>query len=127
MASQTSTFRIEGLSDLLRATDNAGKDVKKFVRDGLRKAAVPIRDEARARLTPTDVRSAAKIGISVRKVGTVTVEQRLNKSSDVAGRRANYASWQMRHAFLPALDSKGDEAVRMIEEHMDRILRDWGS
>jgi len=103
-----------------------GKDVKKMMRDELRQAAVPVRNEASRLFAPYDARSAARYGISVRKVGTVTVEQRLRKSGNAPARRPNFGSLQMERALLPGLANKGDEAVEHLDDALGRIVTRWG-
>jgi len=126
MAASAGTIRVEGLRQLLRATDQAGKETKKLVRDELRKAAEPVRAEAARLFAPVDGRSAARYGISVRKVGTVSVEQRLRKSPNVSARRRNFGPMQMRRALEPALESKSDDVVRALDDALGRLAGDWG-
>lgn len=118
------TIRVEGLRSLLRATDKAEKQTKKLVRDELRRAAEPVRDEARRLLAPVDSRSASRIGISVRKVGLVSVEQRLRRTT---GKHPQFGSLQMRKAFVPALGSRSDVVVGRLEEALDRLADEWGT
>lgn len=119
----TKTVRVEGLAQLLRATDAAGKETKKLVRDELRKAAVPVRDEAARKFEEFSPRSASRYGISVRKVGTVSVEQRLRRTT---GARPDFGSLQMRKALVPALDDKSDEVLDALDEALDRLADRWG-
>lgn len=100
-----------------------GKDTKRLVRGKLREAAEPIRREASARFLKYHPRSAAKYGISVRKVGTVSVEQRLRKSADVGRRRSNFGGLQMRKALIPALGSNADQVERKVEEAVSLACR----
>ena len=123
MASGT-TVRVEGLRQLLRATDAADKETKKFVRTELRKVAEPVRDEAQSLFQDVSAKSAARYGISVRKVGTVSVEQRLRRTT---GKRPDFGSLQMRTALGPALDSKADEVVEKFDEALERIGNRWGA
>lgn len=116
------TVRVKGLRSLLRATDAAGKDTKKLVRDELRKAAEPVRAEATRLFAPVDARSAAKYGISVRRVGTVAVEQRLRRTT---GQHPEFGSLQMRRALLPALETKQDEVVAHLEDALERLAQRW--
>lgn len=119
----TETVRVEGLRELLRATDKASKETKKLVRGELRKAALPVLTDARARLAPIDTRSASKLGISVRKVGTVTVEQRLRRTT---GLRPDFGRLQMGRALIPALEDNADRVVEHLGETLDRLTEEWG-
>lgn len=116
------TVRVKGLRSLLRATDAAGKETKRLVRDELRKTAEPVRDEARRLFSPIDAGSAASYGISVRKVGTVSVEQRKRRTT---GQHPEFGALQMREALLPALASKGDEVVAELDAALERLARKW--
>lgn len=106
----------------MRATDAAGKETKRLVRDELRKAAEPVREEAARRFAPIDVRSAARYGISVRRVGTVAVEQRLRRTT---GHHPEFGALQMRRALLPALESNEDKVVAHLDEALERLARKW--
>lgn len=124
MAANTGgTVRVEGLRQLLRATDAADKATKKLVRSELRKVAVPVRDEARRLFASTDSKSASRFGISVRKVGTVSVEQRLRRTS---GLRPDFGRLQMRKALVPALEGKADEVIVLFDKALERLSDDWG-
>lgn len=114
--------RVRGLRSLLRATDAAGKDTKRLVRDELRKAAEPVRAEAAARFAPYDARSATRYGISVRRVGTVAVEQRLRRTT---GQHPEFGALQMRKALVPALESNEDKVVDALDEALERLFREW--
>lgn len=117
-----STVRVKGLRSLLRATDAAGKDTKKLVRDELRRAAEPVRRDAAVRFARYDPRSASRYGVSVRRVGTVSVEQRLRRTT---GQHPEFGALQMRAALVPALEAKQDEVVGHLEEALERLARRW--
>ena len=109
-------YRVVGLQGLLRATDAMGKDTKRLVRQKLREAAEPVRQDASERFVKYHPKSAAKYGITVRRVGTVTVEQRLRKSADTARRRRNFGPLQMQKALLPALADNSELVERKVGE-----------
>lgn len=117
------TIHVEGLRGLLRATDQAGKDTKKLVRSEIRKVAEPVRDEARNLFDEYSSKSASRYGISVRKVGTVSVEQRLRRTT---GQRPDFGRLQMRKALVPALNEKADEVVEKFDELLNRLGDNWG-
>lgn len=116
------TVRVKGLRELLRATDAADKDTKRMVRDGLRKAAEPVRARAAELFASTDALSASKYGVSVRRTGTVTVEQRLRRTT---GLHPEFGELQMRRALLPALEQKTDEVMVELEREMERWADRW--
>ena len=116
----TYSTKVKGLREFLAAADAAeDRATKKLVRDELRRAAEPVREMAQdllGRLTPepTDTR----YGISVRRVGTVTVERRRRKTT---GQRPDWGSIQMREALEPALETEQGEVISRLEEAVDRI------
>ena len=113
---------VRGLSAMLRATDAAGRETKKLARDEVRKAAEPIRDEARRLFMGVHPKSALRYGVSVRKVGTVAIEQRLRRTT---GKRPDFGGLQMKRALVPALDNKGDEATERLDDALERICDHW--
>lgn len=113
-------MRVIGLRELLTVTDAAGYATKKLVRDELRKAALPVKEEAQRLFTPYSELSASRYGISVRRVGTVTVEQRIRMTEgEERGRR--WGALQMAKALYPAAESKETEVVSTLEAAVDRL------
>ncbi len=112
------TLRVEGLGGLVKAADAAGKETKKQVRDRLRKVAEPVLSDARTKLARYDERSASRLGVSVRRTGTVAVEQRLRRTT---GARPQFGALQMTEALLPALDDNADRIEREFEHALDDI------
>lgn len=112
------TLRVKGLSGLIKAADAAGKETKKQVRDRLRQVAEPVRADAASKLSRYDARSASRLGISVRRVGTVAVEQRLRRTT---GAHPQFGALQMAEALMPALDENADMIEREFEEALDDI------
>lgn len=105
---------------MVRAADAAGKETKKLVRDRLRQMAQPVLQESRMRLSRYDVRSASRLGVSVRRSGTVSVEQRLRTST---GQHAQFGSLQMQRVLIPSLASNMDNIMREFEDAVDDIVR----
>lgn len=108
---------VKGLSGMIKAADAAGKETGKLVRDRLREMAEPVLADARSRLSRYDARSASRLGISVRRVGTVAVEQRLRRTT---GAHPQFGALQMQKALIPALD----ENTRGIELEFNNALDD---
>lgn len=111
---------VTGVRELVRAADAAGKETKKAVRDRLRQMAQPILQEARARLSVYDARSAARLGVSVRRTGTVSVEQRQRTTT---GQHPQFGSLQMKRVLLPALASNQENVMREFEAAVDDIVK----
>jgi hypothetical protein len=112
------TVRIHGLKEFLRATDNAGKATKKLVRDRLREVAKPVLEDARRGLSRYDARSASRLGISVRKAGTVSVEQRLRRTT---GAHPQFGALQQHQVLEPALSMNTAVVMRGFEDALDDI------
>jgi hypothetical protein len=122
------TFRVEGLTSLLRVVDAQPREVSRDVRGALRKVAVPVRDDA-TRLFVEKVSPNPKLtryGISVRKAGTITVEQRIKKSGVVARRRSHFAERQKGRAMTPALEQNADVVEREFRGVLADLERRWG-
>ena len=117
--------RVKGLRDLLAVTDKLPKDVKRGVRDQLRKVAEPVRDEATARFLSSISPDAGKTryGISVRKAGTVSVEQRRKRTT---GKHPEFAKTQMRDALIPALEHNERRIVEAMDDVLADLERKWG-
>lgn len=116
MAGQT--IRVHGLKEFLRAADLAGKETKKMVRGRMREVAEPVLQDARRKLSRYDARSASRLGISVRKAGTVSVEQRLRRTT---GAHPQFGSLQQHQVLEPALDENADKIERWFEDALDDI------
>lgn len=110
--------QVKGLSGLIKAADAAGKETKKLVRDRLREAAEPVLQDARSKLARYDERSASRLGVSVRRVGTVAVEQRLRRTT---GAHPQFGALQMTEALMPALDENADQIERRLEHALDAV------
>jgi len=117
--------RVKGLRELLAVTDRLPKDVKRGVRDQLRKVAEPVRDEATARFLSSIAPDARKTryGISVRKAGTVSVEQRRKRTT---GKHPEFAKAQMRDALIPALEHNERRIVEAMDDVLADLERKWG-
>jgi hypothetical protein len=111
---------VTGVRELVRAADAAGKETKKLVRDRLRKFAEPVLLESRARLSRYDVRSASRLGISVRRTGTVSVEQRMRRTT---GAHPQFGALQMTEVLIPALDANEQKVMADFEEAVDDIVK----
>jgi hypothetical protein len=127
---QVVKYRVTGLRELLRVTDQLPRDVKKGVRDELRNVAEPVRADAQelflARISNSTKKS--RYGISVRKAGTITVEQRVKSKLSRSNRklkRPRFADLQMQEALEPALFKNEDQIVDRFEHAIDSATRRW--
>ena len=116
------TLRVHGYREFLRATDHAGKESKRVVRDTLRQVGDVLRVEAQRRFENIDAASAAGYRVRVRQRG-VAVEQSIRKTT---GRHPEYGALQMRKALLPALvheqanvENRMERALDTVADHFD--------
>ncbi len=117
-----------GLRELLRVTDQLPKDVKREVRSELRKVAEPVRDDATSLFLSrvSSNPSKTRYGISVRKVGTITVEQRRKgKSGRKSAKRPKFTDLVMERSLAPALERNEGEIVAGFNRVLDSLERRW--
>ncbi len=122
------TFRVTGLRELLRVTDQLPKDVKRNVRKELRAVAEPVRDDATALFLSRVSANPAKTryGISVRKVGTITVEQRRKGTSGrKSAKRPKFTDLVMERSLAPALERNQGEIVEGFNRVLDSLEQRW--
>jgi hypothetical protein len=128
VAVRSTTFRVDGLRELLRVTDQLPKEVKRDVRNELRRVAEPVRDSA-TQLFLSNVSSDARktrYGISVRKVGTITVEQRRKGTSGrKSAKRPKFTDLVMERSLAPALERNEGEIVAGFNRVLDHLERKW--
>lgn len=117
-------IRVNGLRELLRVTDQLPRIEARGVRNQLRLVAEPIRQEATelflARVSP-DPRKV-RYGISVRKAGTITVEERKRRTT---GKHPEFGARQMKLAMILALERHQAETVRRLDSVFDDLERRW--
>lgn len=116
------TVQVRGLRQLLLATDAAGGDIKKNTRKRLRQAAEPVKQDAARLLTARYGTKPIRVGVSVRRTGMVSVEQRRRRTT---GQRPNFGTQQMRKGFLPALKANEANTVRLMQRAVDETFREW--
>lgn len=138
MASGSHTVRVEGLRELLKVTDALPKQIKKDVRKELRRVAEPVRDTATllflAKVSKSGVHDRGKVvdpkktryGISVRKVGTISVEQRVRaKSGNRLKKRPKFTDTVMERSLAPALERNEGEVMDGFNRVLDSLERRW--
>lgn len=111
------TLRVKGYREFLRASDRAGKETKRFVRETYRKVGDVVKANAASRFQTYDARTAAGFRTVVRQRG-VSVEQSLRKTT---GRRPDFGALQMRKALVPALEAKEREVEGAFERAVDTV------
>ncbi len=127
MAAPT-VFRVDGLRELLRVTDALPKDVKREVRSELRQVAEPVRDAATALFlsrVSSDTRKT-RYGISVRKAGTISVEQRKKGTSHrLSAKRPKFTDLVMERSLSPAVERNEGEVLAGFNRVLDHLERKW--
>jgi hypothetical protein len=108
----TYALKVEGLRGFLAASDAAGPATKKLVRDDLRRAVEPVRVEATRLLAELSPEAKQRYGISVRKIGVISVEGRRRKTT---GARPDWGKTQMREVLHPAAENEQDTVVATLE------------
>ena len=113
--------RVEGLDELIRASGQVDKGLRRGLTRELSGIAMVVASRAQEKLSALSPPASAKTvsGVRPRVRGSLAyVEQRLGKTT---GKRGDWGATQMRRAFLPALDEKTDEVVEGLELMLDRI------
>jgi hypothetical protein len=114
---QRATLRLNGYRELMRATAQADRESKRYVRETFREVGQIVQREATIRFSPVDWGSAIGYRTRVRQRG-VAVEQSRKRTT---GLRPDYGSLQMRRALLPALMANADTLERELERALDRV------
>ena len=125
-----SVVQVEGLRELLRVTDKLPAHVKREVRKELRAVAEPVRHDAQAlflaRVDPH--RAKTRYGVSVRKAGTISVEQRVKgKHREPQYRRPKFTDRVRDRSLLPALEQNEREVVEGFNRVLDSLERRWSA
>lgn len=116
------TVHTRGIAELQRDLGKVSREAAKSVRDGMKKAAVPVMLSARSKEGKWRGSKPGTIGI--RATGrSVFVTQRARK---VTGRRADFGALQMREAFVPALEENENLVERLVERELDHLLDSVG-
>ena len=113
-------MKVEGLRELIVRADAADKATKRMVREGLRDAVEPVREDAASRLEAYDVRSSRNYRVVVRRTGLVAVEQRLRRTT---GKRPDFATLQKRKALYPAAEAQRPEVLSRMEREVEKVGR----
>lgn len=109
---------LRGMREFKRAINRASRETRATVNDGLKEAARPVTESAKAKEARWGGASIGTIGPRV-TTSSVFVTQRAKK---VTGLRGDFGALQMRDAFIPALDENEREVERGVERALDRLL-----
>ena len=115
-------LRVVGLSELFADLNAVDRELAIRLRTAEREAGDVVARDAADKLNslrPASPRSAAGVVTRVRSAGLVTVEQKYRKTT---GKRPDWGVTQMTHAFLPALEEKGEEARERIAAAVEETI-----
>lgn len=105
------TVFVEGLAEFIQAADAVDKQTSRTVRNTLREAVVPVQEAWTRKMAEKFPGRPVKYGISVRRTGTVTVEERLRRTT---GKRPDWGKQQIRFGGDPALAENEGEIVEKL-------------
>jgi hypothetical protein len=109
------TVRVEGLRELLRVTDQLPKDVKRGVRN-----------EQLFLANVSDDSRKTRYGVSVRKVGTISVEQRVKgKDRNPRRRRPKFTDLVWDKSLEPAAARNERAVMDGFNRVLDGLERRW--
>jgi hypothetical protein len=115
------TIAVRGLKEVIRDFKYLDKPAARRLRESLRHVGDVVKNDAQARFSRFDSRSAAGYRTRVRQRG-VAVAQSIGKTT---GKHPEFGSLQMRKALLPALMTHQDELNRELERALDQISREF--
>lgn len=113
---QAQTIKVHGLREFTRDARHAEKDTRKTIREGLKRAGEPVRDEWRRTFSPIHEFSASKLRIRV-GVNGVFVDQPLRKTT---GDHPEFGRLQQRYGER-ALEAKALEAEKELARSVDEL------
>ncbi len=124
------TVVVEGLEELLRATNQISKDVARATHTDLKQIAEPVRREAEelARSTIRKIGepwSKMRTGANVRLVYVAPVQRGIKTRGNDPRRRPNLANLLMDRAMEPALSHNEPSVLAGIDRLVDKALAGW--
>ena len=104
------------------------KETRLAVRNEQRRVAIPVRDDAQ-RLFVANVSAdprRGRYGISVRKRGSVSVEQRVkSKGGNRKLKRPKFAAMQIDEFLVPAANRNEAEVIEAMDRVLAHLQRKW--
>lgn len=116
------TVRVKGYRECLRALNQVDKETRKAMLDGLKKAAEPVSQDARQRLSKYHGLDTGSIQPRAVANG-VYITQKHGKKT---GTRPDFGSLQMQKGLIPAAYEGQDLFVRRVEDEFDDLVRKEG-
>ena len=115
-------IRVEGTAEVVRAFRGVDKKLAADFGNDLKKAAEPVAESARSKISRYQGASLRTIRTR-RRGANVYVEQSARK---VTGLRGDYGSLQMTRGLEPALDEKTDEVFESVRDVLDKYAEGEG-
>lgn len=113
------TIKITGLREYLQAAKDAGPDVDKMMRTGLRDAVQPALFRTQALVSQIDASSATGWGTAIRKTGVVAMEQRFPRTT---GKHPEFGRAQKRRA-LRAFEETRPLVIANMQRELDKVTK----
>jgi hypothetical protein len=116
------SIRVEGLREVTAAFRQVDRSLATSLGDDLKKAAEPVAESARRKVTRFQGASVGTIRAK-RSGPNVVVEQSARK---VTGLRGDFGALQMRKVLEPALDENEDKVFSEVERVLDKYADSAG-
>lgn len=115
---ETATIKVRGLRELQRALKAIDRELAREIDGELRGIAQAVADDAKARFSTIDARSASGFRPRLRGFGKVVVEQRRKRTT---GLHPEYGALQMTRALIPAMWGKRTDVEHALESMIDHL------
>jgi hypothetical protein len=122
MAATKGTVRVTGYRETMRALNATEKATAKTMKDAQLKAAEPVAESARQKVSEFQGASAGTIGPRVTTTGAFVTQ----KAKKVTGQRGDFGALQMRTALIPALEEHEDDIADEVEDAFFMLARRHG-
>lgn len=107
------------------------RETQKAVRDELRKAVEPVKDDAQKDLLGylnehkhgKRITQKTKFGVTVRRTGVVSVEQRVRSKG--GPKRPKFSGLQLDEALIPAANRNEHNINQAMTDVLERLQRKW--
>ncbi len=111
--------------------DELPKETQKAVREELRKAVEPVKDDAQRDLLGylgqhqhgRRLAQKTRFGVTVRRSGTVSVEQRVRSKG--GAKRPKFSGLQLDEALIPAANRNEGRIDSAMTDVLERLQRKW--
>lgn len=124
------TIHVKGLRDLQRAFQLADRTLRLELRDGLRDAAEPVRQDAETLAVSSIARvgpdwSRMRTGVTSRLVYVAPRQRGVKGRGRDRYRRRKFADILAGRAMEPALERNVGEVARRLDRVLDRVGKEW--